>query len=168
MKFTLKFFLLFLIPLGSIAQFGHPDSLVQNLKSATTDSLRVAIMSELVMFYLEANQDSSFYYCDKIIQVARKNDKKLDEAAFLGHKGYVLYHQGNYAKSLAHFLQALEIAENIENKNKTWFQHSYPYTSAFRKPGKTRAVVLENLHHDLGHLLGKTGNIEQRIFHFQG
>ena len=61
---------------------------------------------------------------------------------------------------------ALEIAENIENKNKTWFQNSYPYTSAFTKPGKARAVILANLHHDLGHLLGRTGNIEQNVIQY--
>ena len=57
MKVTLKFVLLFLLPLGMIAQFSHPDSLLQDLKSASSDSLRVSIMSELVIFYLEANTD---------------------------------------------------------------------------------------------------------------
>ena len=166
MKLTLIFVLLFLLPLGSIAQFGHPDSLLKDLRSASSDSMRFLIMKDLAIYYTEVNPDSAIEYCDKIILVARENNKILDEAFILNIKGYALYNQGKYAESYASLLQALQMAENIENENKTWFQNSYPFFLTSSNSGKARLVILENIHQDIGITIGLTGNIEQIIYHY--
>ncbi len=154
-----------LIPAFSMAQQNQIDSLKKALKTARTDSARYSILSGLVYYYIENNRDSSIHYSEKALSIAIKNNKALEEATTLDHKGYGLMQLGKYPESLGCFQQALKLAEDPENENKTWtvnFTELKNFT-----PHKNRLQILSNIHHDFGHLMGVTNNIDQQIFQYR-
>ena len=158
MKSCLKVILLVLLPIGSMAQFSHPDSLIQALKLTTSDSARVSIMEGLVDYYAEANRDSAIYYSDEILLLVNKNNKKLEEANCWCYRGYLLMKLGKYPESFSCLQHALNIAEDPESEKNTWYSYS--------SPRKIRLRVLEYIHHNFGHLMGNTNNTEQQILHY--
>src|SRR6202007_1825326 len=116
-KAFLKITLLMLIPALGIAQQTRIDSLKKALKTARTDSARFLILHYLEYDYIEINRDSSIHYIEKALSIAIKNNKALEEATTLDHKGYVLMGLGKYPESLGCFQQALKLAEDPENEN---------------------------------------------------
>ena len=161
MKTCIKIVALLIISISVNAQRGYPDSLKQALKNASTDSARYSISNTLVSYYIEDNRDSALYYVEEALLLAQKNNKQLDEASCFDVKGYILMHLGKLPESYQCFPAALKIAENPENEDKTWYRN----TSS--TPHKVRLIVLENIHHDFGHLMGAIGKTDQRIVQYQ-
>ncbi len=161
MKACIKLLLLLLVSVNVIGQQNYADSLKRVLKAAQTDSSAYRIQTDLAFYYSENNRDSALYYADNCIMLAQKNNKKLDEARSLGMKGYVLMHLGRLPESYGCFPTALKIAEDPDNENKTWSRD----TSL--TPRKIRLQVLENAHHDFGHLMRSIGKTDQQIFQYK-
>ncbi len=159
MKPCIKILLLLLLPTLAFSQQGNPDSLKHALQIATTDSARYMISSQLADYYTEDKRDSALYYSEKRLSLAEKNNHPLDVAAALDIKGYILMHLGKDGESLKCFLQAIKIAENPANENKTWYQDKNS------TPRKIRLEILLNIHHVFGHLMGNTDTAQQ-IFHY--
>ncbi len=160
MKACIKLLLLLQISINAVGQRNNADSLKRGLKTAHTDSAAYMIQSSLAYYYAEVNRDSALYYADKCIVLAQKNNKKLNEARSMDLKGYVLMHLGRLPESYECYPVALKIAEDPESENKIWGWN----TSL--TPHKTRMDVLENVHHDFGHLMGSIGKTDQQIFHY--
>ena len=156
-KTCVKILLLLLIPALGIAQQSHLDSLKKALHAARTDSIRFLRLSDLGDYYAEINRDTSLNYSDQALSIARNNGQLLDEASTLDGKGYILMHLGKFPEALECFQQALKLAEDPANDSKTWL-HDKKHT-----PHQIRIGVLANIHHDMGHLMGATNNIEQQI-----
>ena len=118
--------------------------------------------------YIEINSDSSLHYSEKALSIATKNNKALEEATTLDRKGYGLMGLGKYPESLGCFQQALKLAEDPENENKTWTVNFTELKILHRI--KIAFKFFQNtIHHcDFGHLMGATNNIDQQIFHIQG
>ena len=153
MKIRLSLLTLILLPFLAFSQNKSPDSLQNALKIAKTDSARYMICKILVRYYTEKNWDSALYYAEKSVSIAETNNHSLDVASALDGKGYILMHLGKVGESLRCFLKAIPLAENAANENKTWKRY------ANFTPRKTRLDILSNLHHDFGHLMGRTGDI---------
>jgi len=160
MKTCIRLLLLLIISTMANAQQGNPDSLKQALKNASSDSARYDIHCKLAIYYQEDKRDSALYYAEEALILAKKNNKKLDEAFALDTKGYILMHLGKLLESYRCYPAALEIAENPKNENKTWFRDSAV------TPRKFRLTVLENIYHDFGHLMGAVGKDDQRIVQY--
>jgi two-component system NtrC family sensor kinase len=156
----IKIFLLFTIPISVNAQQVKPDSLKQVLKNAVTDSVRFIISIDLSFYYVENNRDSALQYAEEALLLARKNNKQLDEARLLDHKGYILMHLGKLPESFQCFPQALKIAEDPESENRTWGDKNFT-------PRKFRLFVLENIHHDFGHLMGEIYKTDQQVIQYK-
>ena len=90
MRTWIKVLLLLIIPISVNAQQGNPDSLKQALTHAASDSARWVISFNLAYYYSEKDRDSSVYYTETGLQLARQNNKELNEAALLDVKGYEL------------------------------------------------------------------------------
>jgi two-component system, NtrC family, sensor kinase len=157
----IKILLILIIPISVNAQQVNPDSLKQALTHAATDSARFIISDILINYYQENNRDSALHYAEKALLIARKNNKQLDEAISLDHKGYVLMHLGKLPESYQCFPPALKIAEDPESENKTWRRDTI-FT-----PRKYRLFVLENIHHEFGHLIGAIGKTDQQIIQYE-
>jgi len=113
----------------------------------------------------ETNRDTALYFHDQAIKLAKKNDQPLAEAAALNGKGYALMQLGKYPESLQCFQQALKLADDPQSENKTWHEH-VPGLGKFT-PNKYRLDSLAYIHHNLGHLMGATNNIDQQIAEYR-
>jgi signal transduction histidine kinase len=153
--------LLLFLNFSGFSQQSYPDSLKQAMHNSQSDSARFTIATALLIYYQEENRDSSLFYADYALSIAKKNGHDLDVANALDNKGYILMHQQNFPESYQALLQALKIAENIEIEGKTWNQ-----TDPLLKRN-TRLFILANIHHDLGHLLGRTGDNKKQIYQYQ-
>lgn len=161
MRIFLTVLMSFLFQVTLIAQQQDANNLKKQLQEATTDSVRYDKSMELVNFYNETNNASAVFYAENAIKIARKNNKKMEEAFSLDRKGYNLMHLGKYSESLQCYLLAFKIAEDEGNENKTWFLDN-------KISGKTnRLNTLLNLHHDFGHLMGATGKTEEQIQQYE-
>ena len=65
-------------------------------------------------YYWEVNSDSSLYYIDESISLAKKLNYRLDEGKLLGTKAEIYNRKGLYGKSLDINLEALDILNDRE------------------------------------------------------
>ncbi len=154
----IKIILLLFIPALIKAQQQLPDSTKNFLQSASNDSIRYRACLQAYNYYEERNRDSALYYAEQTLLLARRNNKKLQEAVSLIRKGYQLSGTGRYAEALPCFLRAFEIAEDRRNESNSWF-------TVVLTPEKSRLLALSFTHHMYAILMGYTQNIEQSIFH---
>ena len=163
MKSFLKIAWFLLLPAFADAQANQfkLDSLHTALLHAANDTIRMDICSNISDFYSESGRDSSIYYTDQSLAIAKKLNLKLNEAIYLDGNAYELMHQGKYPQSLQASLQALKIAEDPQNEKYLWSP------SATQTLQYSRLDILANIYHDLGHLYGSTGNIDKQILSYR-
>ena len=165
MKIFIKLLpLLFLPVFVSSQSLQKLDSLHNALTNAANGSIRMEIYQELHWFYQEVNRDSAIFYCDKALPIAKQLKLRLNEADILDGKGYMFMHLGNYPKSLETFLLALKIAEDPSSERNIYKHYRY---SISETPRTFRLKVLSSIHHDMGHLYGRTGNTNKQILHYR-
>ena len=109
-----------LISISVNAQQGNPDSLKRALTDVATDSARWVICWNLSFYYSEKYRDSGLYYAETGLQIARQNNKQLNEAALLDVKGYELIRLSRLPESYQCLTQALKIAENANSEHSLW------------------------------------------------
>ena len=163
MRTGIKILLLVLIPASTLAQTGLADSLKSALKTATTDSVRLSILGRLAQYYHEINWETALKYDDQCLEIARKNNRAIDEAAALSDKGYILMFLGKYPESLQCLQTALAIAEDTKNENTLW----YFDPTKNKIPHKTSIEVRAAVHFYMGLLMGLTNNTDEEILHFK-
>ena len=161
MKKLIKILVLLLVPALGMAQKSRPDSLKQAFKNAPNDSIRYLRLYDLSDYYSEANRDSSLYYGKLAINLAKKNGHILDEAWALDGSGYVLMHLDKFPESLEYLQRALKLMENPESEQNTW-NHVGKLSNH-----QIRIFLIGSIHHDMGHLMGATNNIEQQIAEYR-
>jgi adenylate cyclase len=159
LKSLLKILLFLILPFVVTAQSPMTtlDSLHLSLRGATDDTMRLIAVDRLQHYYDEVNWDSSLYYDEIELSLARKMKFDLEQADLLRIKGYVLMKLGNYPESMEAFLQAIKIAENPENE-KNIFDLPKDQTGRFY-----RLNLLANVYHEYGHLYVNTGNPRKAI-----
>ena len=164
MKIFIKLSVLLLLPVFVSSQSRQLDSLYIALSKAGNDSIRMETYQKLHWFYQEVNRDSALFYSDKALPIAKQLKLRLHEAEILDGKGYMFMHLGNYPKSLETYLRALKIAEDptAENDNYNLF-----YNNKRQTPQIFRLQVLSSIHHDMGHLYGRTGNTNKQILNYR-
>jgi tetratricopeptide (TPR) repeat protein len=165
MKIFIKLSVLLLLPVFVSSQSQQKlDSLYIALSKAANDSVRMETYQELHWYYQEVNRDSALFYSDKALPIAKQLKLRLHEADILDGKAYVLMHLGNYPTSLETFLVALKIAEDpsTENDNYNLFRVNKRET-----PRIFRLKVLSSIHHNMGHLYGRTSNTNKQILSYR-
>ncbi len=150
-----------LFPLGICAQQHLPDSIVNVLKSASSDSLRYRAGFRAYTYFEEINRDSALYYIEKTLLVAKKNNKRLLIARGLAVKGYQLTVTGRYGEALNDLLDAFSIARDPKTASNSWL--SNPQST----PEKSRLLIMALIHHMFGVLMDRTQNLEQMVYHFK-
>ncbi len=90
------------------------DSLHNALAQSNNDTLRLSILLDLTVYYWEVNLDSSLYYTDESMSLAKKLNYRLDEGRLLGTKADLYSRKGLYAKSLELNLESLNILNDRE------------------------------------------------------
>src|SRR5436190_1627106 len=120
MKLLLKIILFLLLPGLSVAQQNLADSQRKIFLSSKDDSILYTAASHLYDYYEEQNRDSALFYADQCVLLARRNNKRLNEAYFLNRKAYQQLDKGYYAESLYSLLDAFSISENKSNDKYYW------------------------------------------------
>jgi len=111
---SLKNLLCFLLfPAFVTAQFQHNqlDSMHTVLQHAANDTIRMDAYTKLGEYYDDVNLDSSLYYNEEGIAIARQLNLKLNEAEMLMNSCFPLAKMGNYPQSLKVLSQA-EVPDN--------------------------------------------------------
>ena len=93
------------------AQNKLTDSLHNLLALAKEDSIRVLTTIDLGLQYRNTNPDSSIYYCEKALALAKQIGFKRGEAYAITTIGLAMREKGDLPKSLELQIQALQIAE---------------------------------------------------------
>jgi len=104
--------MLMLLPFFTNAQRTNIDSLVQGAKITQNDTTRLIRLIAITRNYAELNPDSSYYYAEISLALARRLRLKFDEAFSLQEMGYAYLNKGNYPRSLQILLSALSILQD--------------------------------------------------------
>ncbi|MEO8568823.1 MAG: tetratricopeptide repeat protein, partial [Ginsengibacter sp.] len=160
MKKYLKIVLLFSLPVFIQAQQKQLENLHRVLKNAANDTVRMDAYNKLGGFYDDVNLDSSVYYGEKGISLARKLKLKLNEAEMLMITCFPLAQMGNYPQAFKVLMKALEITEDPSSESNTW------HLLKGQTPQSYRVRLLGYTHLGLGNLYVYTGNYEKQITEF--
>jgi len=159
MRSILKTLFLLCPPAFVTAQFQHNqlDSMHMVLQHAANDTIRMDACSKFGAYYDDVNLDSSVYYSEKGVVIARQLHLNLNEAEMLTNMSWPLVKMGNYPRSLKVLTQALEIAGNPSNEKNTW------QLLKDQTPRSYRVDLLGNVHAAFDYLYGYTGNYRKQI-----
>ncbi len=159
MRTKLKMALFLLFPLSVTAQIEQTqlDSMRRVLQYADNDTIRMDACFNLGLFYDDVNLDSSIFYCEKGISIAKRLNLKLNEAELLMDISFPLSKIGNYPLSLKVLMQAKELTENSANEKNTW------RLSQGLTPHAYRLSILGYTYLGFGELYFHTGDNEKRL-----
>ncbi len=160
MRKQLKIVLLLLLPFSGITQSRLLDSLLLQLKHAANDTIRIGLYSQIGTYYDDVNVDSSVYYNETGITIAKQFQLKLNEAELLMNMSFPLAKMGNYPKTLKVLMQAKEITEDAASE-----KHVANLNG--EAPRTFRLRMLSYTYLGLGLLYARTGNNEKRISTYQ-
>ena len=164
-----SFIILFFIQAVTLYAQANIDSLKHETQVATNDTILYVQLDALASAYLETKPDSSLYYSEKALEIARKLKLKLGEAITLGKKAYAQLNKGNYPESLRTFLSAIEIADNTENE-KNILPSRVLVTNGFPPDARghtLRLMTLGFLHEFTGILYENVNDYEKELYHLR-
>ncbi|MFI5156831.1 MAG: hypothetical protein ACHQEM_11620, partial [Chitinophagales bacterium] len=92
-------FLIFVFARG-VAQQGTLDSLGHTRQETDNDTLQLVRLEGLALAYQETSPDSSIYFGEKALTIARKLDLKTREAFIMGILAYAETNLGDYPRAL--------------------------------------------------------------------
>jgi len=153
---------LLLLPVCCFSQQRTIDSLERLLPTASTDSAGFLLSYNIGNKYIFTDYDSALYYTNKGLLLAQKNGKKLNEAAALNQKGFVLERLQRLTESYQLLTTALQIAEAPRNENSFW-NISKPHV----KDKDFRLNTLANIQFSLAIFLQDAGRTDQAVFRFK-
>ncbi|MBP9703678.1 MAG: tetratricopeptide repeat protein [Chitinophagales bacterium] len=164
MKLFLKISLFILIPAFASAQQdvyfetwsnSQADSMLILLKTTDNDTTKMFLSRCLGFHYQETNRDSSLYFHQQQLVLARKLQFKLWEADALDQAGWVLSYLKNYPLSLEYFIEGINILENPDCEKNIWMLTIF---SIEKDPQQARLRSLGFINNDLSQLYKATGN----------
>ena len=109
--FTITLVLAIIFHCG-LAQNIYTDSLRQRLAVSKTDTSRVLLMAELCFYYRYSNSDSSVFYGESSLTLAKQIKFFRGECQAMARLGLTMREKGNLPKSLELQFAALKIAED--------------------------------------------------------
>jgi signal transduction histidine kinase len=150
------------------AQQAYIDSLLRIANGTRSDTIRLGVYRSVGRIYAELDPDSSYYYGEKSLQLARQMNLKLDEGSALREMAYSFLNRGHYPRSLQTILTSAAILEN-PNSEKNVLVGKIPgddeliYRTA--TPHRQRLSELAFTHQIWGVLYANTNNYEKALLH---
>ena len=117
------------------------------------------IYAELSPYYFDRNIDSSIYYGQQALIIAKKLRLKLWQAFISNSIGYSSYQKGNYVSALKILLEALKISGDENNEQNIWHIAAFYDTP---DPHKARLNVFAYSLLNLAFVYTIPGNIPQQ------
>ena len=156
--------MLLVCPVVIQAQQINIDSLVQESSHLKNDTLKMVYLRTISRIYAELNPDSAYYYSEKVLQLARQMNFKVDETSALREMGYALLNRSNYPRSLKTILSALAIVENPESEKVVLvgeFPGDDPICHRKASPHLQRLSEISFIHQIMGVLYANSNNYEK-------
>jgi len=164
-KSLMKILLLLFLPLFPKAQkqSHNLDSLKLALNSATNDSVKMVALFNLADYYTLNIPDSSKFFADKGIGIAKKIHQPLWVAHFLTeNQSYLAMESGNILVSFKLATEALKITKEEKNEKDVYIPKDYEFTS----PHQFRLSLLGYTLHQLGNIYGTEGDLKKAISYY--
>jgi len=89
------------------------DSLKKELQAANVDSLKAQLLIHIAESFEYSNSDSTFYYAEKALQLAKNSQNIPTQMGAMSFMGYALLRQGNLPKALELSLEAFKLGKNL-------------------------------------------------------
>ena len=150
-----------LIHYESFSQQMLPDSLAIAFEKARNDSVKFKVSRIIYTFYEETNRDSALHYARLRYDIAKKYNRRIEEAYLQGQMAYQQIYLGRFSEALANLTEAIHIATDSKEES-TW------ELTPFNTPGKNREITLSMLNHMYGHLKLQTGSTESLHYFKEG
>jgi len=160
----------FFISVSAVAQQAYIDSFKRKASIIDNDTLQLILLRNIARSYSELNPDSSFFYAEKALKVARKLNLKLDEASALREMGYALLNRANYPRSLQTLLASMAILENPKSEQRVLvgkFPGDDDLMYRIATPHKQRLSDLAFAHQIMGVLYANSNNYEKALIHHE-
>ncbi|WP_336517126.1 sensor histidine kinase [Pollutibacter soli] len=153
-------FILFLASFSE-AQKLLPDNLQKAFDNSVDDSARFIFSRPIYTFYEETNRDSALHYAQIRYAIAKKNNRRLEEAYTQGQMAYQQIFLGRFSEALTNLSEAMQIATS-SSEAPTW------ELTVYSSPGRNRELTLSMLNHMYGHLKLQTGSTESLQYFKKG
>lgn len=86
------------------------DSLIENLKNANSDSLKIEILNQLLIHYIGKNDvETTEQYAEDAVAIAKATNFPIDAAKSLHEYADELFHQSEFKNALTYYKKALDI-----------------------------------------------------------
>ncbi len=159
MKIIFRIFLLLLLPFFAKAQSlqSEIDSLHHELQLAKNETSRMNIYRSLGSYYDDVIIDSSVYYANEAIKIAKKLGLKFNEAREKALMGWPLSKMGNYPLAFKTASEALDFFDNPDNEK---YLIDIPRGET---PRSWRLMWLSATYNTLGGLYNFAGNYEKSV-----
>jgi signal transduction histidine kinase len=135
------------------------DSLHLLFKNTSNDTVKMAVSRDLGLYYLETNSDSAYYFLSLELKIAKHFSLKLWMADANDMLGYNETKRGNYPAALQHFLEAVQLGEDVETEKNIWRVNKF---SVDGNPQRARLTSLANIYNDFGLLYKAIMNLDKR------
>ncbi len=165
-KYLLHVCLLLAVPYFAMAQTlpTNIDSLTLALKNAPDDSIKMVVLFNLAINYVENNKDSSLYYAKLGTDLAKKINQPLWIAHFITEcQSYIAMISGNYPLSFKLANEALQLTQDQANEKNVYIPSDYE----FRDPHKFRLSQAGYTLHQIGNIYYRTGNDKKAIEYYK-
>ena len=167
MKLLFKILLFVAIPVFAKSQvnpvFIEPtkkqaDSLQLVLKQTANDTIKMAALRDLALYYLDIKADSALYFIEQELPFAKKLQLRIWEADALDLSGIILNSTGNYTKALKALIESIKIAEDEDTEKGIWNISKF---STVNDPAIARLNMLATVYLDMGGLYNATDNFDK-------
>ncbi|MEO5943928.1 MAG: ATP-binding protein [Ferruginibacter sp.] len=136
------------------------DSVKMELRSSANDTLRMKMARSLGIYHQEINRDTSLFYHQLQIKLAKKLKQPLWEADAYDAAGWVLSQLKNFPLSLEYLLTAMKIANNKDIEKNIW---QLDFFSKKKDADYARLTTLGFIYNDLSQLYRQIGDIEKEV-----
>lgn len=88
-------------------------------QQAQDDSVKFKVSRAIYTFYEETNRDSALHYARLRYSIAKKYNRRIEEAYLQGQMAYQQIYLGRFSEALTNLTEAIQIASSCKDGN-TW------------------------------------------------
>ena len=137
------------------------DSLYHVLNHGKQDSSKYIAARSIAVYYWDRNRDSALHYGEILLDLALRNNKRLNAATAYNVMTMCYRTMGQYKKALEYSLKAFEITRD-ESSEKGFWSPDHSLTTAYHREG-----ILNTAHSQYAYLMNATENEQQEFAYFK-
>jgi two-component system, NtrC family, sensor kinase len=164
LKLLFNIILFFLLPLSVLAQDDSKvlRSLHTALINSSNDTVRMDIYRQFGFYFQKGKMDSSLYYHQLQLEIAKKLNFKLWEADAYQQIAYSYTWQYNLTAAFLGYSKALEIAEDPNSAEIGWGYSNFSFS---KSPEEARMSIVGMIHYELSTLYNLSRSPEDERYH---